>query len=142
VGDQSSGKSSALEAITRLPFPVDDTMCTRFATEVTLHRSTGSDSLSVSIRMNDGPAVTPIDFPEIANLPFDSYEFRLQFKELIDAVSLSIYCWPLIVSYTVLMHYRSGKQPDFGKPARQPSTQQSHLTDQGQRPKASQSYDC
>ena len=90
MGDQSSGKSSALEAITRLPFPVDDTMCTRFATEVALHRSTGPDSLSVSIRMNDGPAATPIDFPEIANLPFDSYEFRLQFKELIDAVSLSL----------------------------------------------------
>jgi len=117
VGDQSSGKSSALEAITRLPFPVDDTMCTRFATEVALHRSTGPDSLSVSIRMNDGPAATPIDFPEIANLPFDSYEFRLQFKELIDAVSLSLYCWPLIVSSTVLMHYYLGKQANFGRPA-------------------------
>jgi hypothetical protein len=67
-------------------------MCTRFATEVALHRSTGPDSLSVSIKMNDDPAATPIDFPEIANLPFESHDFRLQFKEVIDAVSLSPYC--------------------------------------------------
>ncbi|KAF9129761.1 hypothetical protein BGW39_003833, partial [Mortierella sp. 14UC] len=32
IGDQSSGKSSVLEAITKLPFPRDKGMCTRFAT--------------------------------------------------------------------------------------------------------------
>jgi GTP1/Obg family GTP-binding protein len=32
-GKQSSGKSSVLEAITRLPFPRGDTTCTRFVTE-------------------------------------------------------------------------------------------------------------
>lgn len=38
VGDQSSGKSSVLEAITKLLFPRDKGMCTRFATQVNLCR--------------------------------------------------------------------------------------------------------
>lgn len=37
-GDQSSGKSSLLEALTRLRFPTGDGMCTNFATEVVLRR--------------------------------------------------------------------------------------------------------
>ena len=32
-GRQSSGKSSVLEALTRVPFPRGDITCTRFATE-------------------------------------------------------------------------------------------------------------
>lgn len=32
-GDQSSGKSSVLEAITEIPFPRKENLCTRFATE-------------------------------------------------------------------------------------------------------------
>jgi len=39
VGDQSSGKSSLLEALTRLPFPVAGTLCTRFATQIVFRRS-------------------------------------------------------------------------------------------------------
>lgn len=35
-GDQSSGKSSVLEALTEVPFPRKDTLCTRFATEIVL----------------------------------------------------------------------------------------------------------
>lgn len=38
-GDQSSGKSSVLEAISGIPFPTRDNMCTRFATEVILRRA-------------------------------------------------------------------------------------------------------
>ncbi|KAI2467191.1 P-loop containing nucleoside triphosphate hydrolase protein [Annulohypoxylon bovei var. microspora] len=36
IGDQSSGKSSVLEAISRVRFPVNDGLCTRFATEIVL----------------------------------------------------------------------------------------------------------
>lgn len=39
VGDQSSGKSSVLEALTTLPFPRESTLCTRFATQITFRRS-------------------------------------------------------------------------------------------------------
>jgi hypothetical protein len=37
-GDQSSGKSSVLEAISGLKFPTKDGLCTRFATELILRR--------------------------------------------------------------------------------------------------------
>ncbi|KAG0054327.1 hypothetical protein BGZ83_011433 [Gryganskiella cystojenkinii] len=39
LGDQSSGKSSVLEAITKLSFPRNMHTCTRFATQVSLRRS-------------------------------------------------------------------------------------------------------
>jgi GTP-binding protein EngB required for normal cell division len=38
VGDQNSGKSSVLEAISRLTFPSSDGLCTTFATRLTLLR--------------------------------------------------------------------------------------------------------
>jgi len=39
VGDQSAGKSSVLEAISRVRFPTKDSVCTRFATELVLRQS-------------------------------------------------------------------------------------------------------
>jgi GTPase SAR1 family protein len=51
VGDQSSGKSSVLEAISRVRFPVDGDICTRFATELVLRRASGSETTAnVSIQ--------------------------------------------------------------------------------------------
>jgi GTPase SAR1 family protein len=41
-GDQSSGKSSLLEGLTRLRFPVKDNLGTTFATEVVLRRATST----------------------------------------------------------------------------------------------------
>ncbi|KAK5102584.1 hypothetical protein LTR70_000442 [Exophiala xenobiotica] len=38
-GDQSSGKSSVLEAVSSLKFPTKDALCTRFATELILRRN-------------------------------------------------------------------------------------------------------
>ena len=38
MGDQSSGKSSVLEGITKLNFPRDSGLCTRFATQVIFRR--------------------------------------------------------------------------------------------------------
>ncbi len=42
-GDQSSGKSSLLEAISGVPFPRKDNLCTRFATKVILRRASNSE---------------------------------------------------------------------------------------------------
>lgn len=39
VGNQSSGKSSVLAALTDLPFPRDSGLCTRFATQITFRRA-------------------------------------------------------------------------------------------------------
>ncbi|KAI0616786.1 GTP-binding protein [Pyrenophora tritici-repentis] len=48
-GDQSSGKSSVLEAITEIPFPRNENLCTRFATEIILRRHNTS---AISTRIN------------------------------------------------------------------------------------------
>ncbi|KAF2190472.1 GTP-binding protein [Zopfia rhizophila CBS 207.26] len=47
-GDQSSGKSSVLEAITEIPFPRKENLCTRFATEIVLRRAS-TDTISITI---------------------------------------------------------------------------------------------
>ncbi|KAF9695670.1 hypothetical protein EKO04_006310 [Ascochyta lentis] len=38
-GDQSAGKSLVLEALTEIPFPRNDELCTCFATEIIMRRS-------------------------------------------------------------------------------------------------------
>ena len=48
-GDQSSGKSSVLEAVSGVRFPTKDTLCTRFATELILRRSP-SHHVDIKIR--------------------------------------------------------------------------------------------
>ena len=52
VGQQSAGKSSVLEAITRVRFPVHSGVCTRFATELVLRRDRET-SVDVSVRFAD-----------------------------------------------------------------------------------------
>ncbi|PSN72214.1 hypothetical protein BS50DRAFT_484185 [Corynespora cassiicola Philippines] len=47
-GDQSAGKSSVLEALTEIPFPRNENLCTRFATEIILRRQPDS---SISTRI-------------------------------------------------------------------------------------------
>ncbi|MCJ1250724.1 hypothetical protein MMC30_007952 [Trapelia coarctata] len=56
VGDQSSGKSSLLEGLTELPFPVASQLCTRFATQVSFRRS--------AIAVEDSITVTVIPAPD------------------------------------------------------------------------------
>ncbi|KAK0871010.1 hypothetical protein LTR87_013059 [Friedmanniomyces endolithicus] len=48
-GDQSAGKSSVLEGITGLPFPRQDGVCTKFATEIILSHTEGPTSISAEI---------------------------------------------------------------------------------------------
>ncbi|KAK4070976.1 uncharacterized protein Triagg1_6343 [Trichoderma aggressivum f. europaeum] len=57
VGDQCSGKSSVLEAISRVHFPIRDGICTRFPTELVLRRAL-IDSTDVRIRYADADANT------------------------------------------------------------------------------------
>ncbi|KAJ5360680.1 Dynamin [Penicillium concentricum] len=51
-GNQSSGKSSVLEAISRVRFPSKSNICTRFATEIVLRRSP-TEKIKVSIEPED-----------------------------------------------------------------------------------------
>lgn len=56
-GDQSVGKSSVLEGITGIPFPRQDGVCTRFATEIVVEQTEGPLVYQASIR----PAQTQSD---------------------------------------------------------------------------------
>lgn len=60
-GDQSSGKSSVLEAISGVPFPKKDNLCTRFATEVILRRDGSSPETKVCVSINPGHARSDLD---------------------------------------------------------------------------------
>jgi GTPase SAR1 family protein len=55
-GDQSAGKSSVLEAVTEIPFPRNDNLCTRFATEIILRRAPVDSLLIKVIPDNDRSA--------------------------------------------------------------------------------------
>jgi hypothetical protein len=58
--DQSSGKSSVLEAITEIPFPRKENLCTRFATDISLRRDM-EDSIICKINPDEGRSVEEID---------------------------------------------------------------------------------
>jgi GTPase SAR1 family protein len=51
-GDQSAGKSSVLEALTEIPFPRSDNLCTRYATEIILRRAV-TNSLTIKVIPDD-----------------------------------------------------------------------------------------
>ena len=68
-GDQSAGKSSVLEALTEIPFPRNDNLCTRFATEIILRRANAN---SLKIKLIPDP-----------NRPFDEQEKIKVFEESI-----------------------------------------------------------
>ncbi|KAF4971540.1 hypothetical protein FZEAL_9824 [Fusarium zealandicum] len=57
VGEQSSGKSSVLEAISHVRFPVEGGLCTRFATELVLRQAQES-RVDVSVRFADKSKAT------------------------------------------------------------------------------------
>jgi GTPase SAR1 family protein len=52
VGDQSSGKSSVLEAITGIPFPRDSIQCTRFATQIRLKRDSSLTETTTKVSIH------------------------------------------------------------------------------------------
>lgn len=74
-GDQSAGKSSVLEALTEIPFPRNDNLCTRFATEISLRREAVS---SLIIRVIPD-STRPQDEQELINAYSESIT---DFKDL------------------------------------------------------------
>lgn len=54
MGDQSSGKSSLLEGLTGLAFPIASDLCTRFATQIVLRR-TPAEEANVKVSIIPGP---------------------------------------------------------------------------------------
>ncbi|KAF2184525.1 hypothetical protein K469DRAFT_739242 [Zopfia rhizophila CBS 207.26] len=61
VSDQSSGKSSVLEGLTRLPFPRDSGLCIKFATQITFQRAANYSIKNKSnIKQLNAPAFATI----------------------------------------------------------------------------------
>ncbi|PNP58270.1 hypothetical protein THARTR1_01785 [Trichoderma harzianum] len=81
VGDQCSGKSSVLEAISRVHFPVSDGICTRFPTELVLRRAL-IDSTDVRIRYAAGA-----DAASSSSAPTLFHESGFQRSDLPDIIN-------------------------------------------------------
>ena len=86
VGDQSSGKSSPLQSLTDIPFPVGDGLCTRFPTQIVSRRATGGpETIRVSIR--EGPSesekIPGADAFARTLLSLTSVEFDMEVKSLV-----------------------------------------------------------
>lgn len=72
VGDQSSGKSSVLEAISRVRFPVKEGVCTRFATELVL-RTDPQTRIHVQVQPASPSSLASYTFNETS---FDKDDLR------------------------------------------------------------------
>lgn len=89
VGDQSSGKSSLLEGLTGLPFPVASGLCTRFVTQVVFRRT---PSKQKTIVVSIIPAADADDAykQELEKYRREFAELSLDtFDEVLDEVSFS-----------------------------------------------------
>lgn len=55
MGDQSAGKSSLLQSLTDIPFPVDERLCTRFPTRIVSRRTPNEgETTKISIEPSSG----------------------------------------------------------------------------------------
>ena len=80
-GDQSAGKSSVLEGITGLPFPRQDGVCTKFATEIILQHSDGERVIVATV-------LPTASRPEQSKLRLQGYRRQLEeFDELPIAIA-------------------------------------------------------
>lgn len=77
-GDQSSGKSSVLEAISGLSFPTKDNLCTRFATELILRRS---PDIGVDVRI-----IPSHDRSEDEKKTLEAFQYRLEALDISQVV--------------------------------------------------------
>ncbi|KAI5456958.1 P-loop containing nucleoside triphosphate hydrolase protein [Mariannaea sp. PMI_226] len=83
AGDQSSGKSSLLESLTGIPFPKDQSVCTRHATQITSRRDSHD---RVDIRIIPGPRASDEHRKHVGafskSMP-SGLEFRKQFVSIL-----------------------------------------------------------
>jgi GTPase SAR1 family protein len=65
VGQQSAGKSSLLQSLTDIPFPVGGGLCTRFATRIISRRTEPGTSERIDISIETGD-IDPFGYQENA----------------------------------------------------------------------------
>ena len=85
-GDQSSGKSSCLEAISGISFPRKDTLCTRFAAELVLRKSSVE---SVVVNIVPSQQRPKKESQELANFEYTLQSFD-ELPELIESVKVAL----------------------------------------------------
>jgi hypothetical protein len=93
VGDQSSGKSSLLQSLTEIPFPVNSGLCTRFPTRIVSRRTLDEAEVTkISIERHDSSLEDPDDDPALKNR-YQDFTRTLpgvitaeEFKDVIDKV--------------------------------------------------------
>lgn len=86
VGDQSSGKSSVLEAISELPFPRSSIRCTRFATQIKLRHS---PETSLRVGIIPDPKRSPQERARLAQFP-STFPPNTPFGDIMDAATRAI----------------------------------------------------
>lgn len=92
VGDQSSGKSSLLEGLTGLNFPIASDLCTRFATQIILCRAP-ADVSGARVSIIPGPTASNQEAYRAHLLEFDvsidGYELNAEnFAIILDRVRI------------------------------------------------------
>ncbi|KAJ4361747.1 hypothetical protein N0V83_010687 [Neocucurbitaria cava] len=92
IGDQSSGKSSLLEGLTGLSFPIASDLCTRFATQIVLRRAPANEA-EVRITIIPGPDAQgdeeTLDYLLAFERTFSAEEFdEKRFQEIFDEASI------------------------------------------------------
>lgn len=88
VGDQSSGKSSVLEGLTKLKFPRNSGLCTRFATQIIFRRDP-----SLGIRKLSGSIISAAHNEERDNFAWSISDVEAlnesEFEKMMSEVTLS-----------------------------------------------------
>jgi GTP-binding protein EngB required for normal cell division len=86
IGDQSTGKSSVLEAITNIPFPRSSVKCTKFATQIRLRRA---DNVETTISILPGEGCSPEERNRLSTFSQtiqDQADFNTIFRLAEDAI--------------------------------------------------------
>ncbi|RAL05156.1 dynamin family protein [Aspergillus ibericus CBS 121593] len=87
VGDQSSGKSSLLESLTKIPFPRDLELCTRYATQITSRRETESFVEICIIPAPDASLVHKAKIQSFKKTLNGTEDFRSEFPNVLKEVN-------------------------------------------------------
>ncbi|KAJ3520379.1 hypothetical protein NM208_g13732 [Fusarium decemcellulare] len=91
VGGQSSGKSSLLQSLTGIPFPVNSGCCTRWPTRIVSRRTEpgSKDAFRITIEKSDVdvPGMSPTDEPIEEYLVEGDVLTKEKFVETVDTVS-------------------------------------------------------
>lgn len=111
VGKQSAGKSSLLQSLTDIPFPVGSRLCTRFATRIVSKRSRPGDSDLVIASIEPGE-VDPFNYRE-DDITTDNFSRKVpslsaeEFESIVQDVSTIP---PAYCSFKPIEHFRLPKQ--------------------------------